>query len=70
MADDTCADIVIARARDLLACVTYDSDGIMIGAVRQGGNGGLLSTESIRAADELRKALDTLDSLPIFEGSS
>lgn len=51
----------IARARELLASVTYDSDGIMIGHQRQGGNGGLLSQNSIRAADQLRRALDALD---------
>ena len=56
------AAIVIARARALLACVTYDSDGIMIGHQRQGGNGGLLSTDSIKAADQLRLALEALDS--------
>lgn len=58
----TAAETVIARARDLLARVTYDSDGIMIGHQRQGGNGGLLSTDSIKAADQLRLALEALDS--------
>ena len=55
---------VIAMARQLLAAVTYDSDGIMIGGQRQGGNGGLLSIDSIKAADQLRLALEALDSQP------
>ena len=50
----------IAKARALLDAVTFDSDGIMVGMVRQGGNGGLLSNDTIRAADELRQALDAL----------
>lgn len=54
-------DTVIAKARELLATVTYDSDGIMIGNQRQGGNGGLLSIDSIKAADQLRLALEALD---------
>ncbi|MET3925587.1 hypothetical protein [Devosia sp. 2618] len=58
-------DQVITRARTLLDAVTYDSDGIMIGHQRQGGNGGLLSRDSLKAADQLRKALDALDSTPI-----
>ena len=55
-------DHVIARARVLLASVTFDSDGITIGNKRQGGNGGLLSIDSIKAADQLRLALEALDS--------
>ena len=57
-------DQVIACARALLATVTYDSDGIMIGHQRQGGNGGLLSIDSIKAADQLRLALEAVDSPP------
>lgn len=54
-------DHAIATARELLAKVTHDSDGIMIGHLRQGGNGGLQSPETLRAADQLRRALDALD---------
>lgn len=57
-------DLAIAKARALLDCVTFDSDGVMVGTRRQGGNGGLLSSQSIRAADELRRALDTLEQAP------
>jgi hypothetical protein len=57
-------DTVIARARELLACVSFDNDGIMIGHQRQGGNGGLLSTDTTKAADQLRLALEALDNSP------
>jgi len=52
---------IIAAARELLDRVTYDSDGIMIGVQRQGGNGGLLSNETLAATDQLRKALEVLE---------
>lgn len=52
---------VIAKARSLLDAVTFDSDGMMVGQVRVGGNGGLLSPQSIKAADALRLALDRLE---------
>ena len=54
-------DRVVSTARDLLSSVTFDSDGVMVGMVRQGGNGGLLSNKTIRAADQLRLALEALD---------
>ena len=51
----------LVKARALLDAVTFDSDGIMVGNVRQGGNGGLLSNDTIRAADALRLALEAVD---------
>jgi len=53
----------LACARMLLDTVTFDSDGVTIGNQRQGGNGGLLSMDSIKAADQLRRALDHLDAM-------
>lgn len=47
-------------ATDLLERITFDSDGVMVGMVRQGGNGGIISNETLRAADALRRALDDL----------
>ena len=49
-------DEVIASARELLARVTFDDCGIMVGQKQRGGNGGLLSDESRRAAVRLRRA--------------
>lgn len=53
-------DNALAKARILLASVTFDSDGITVGGQRTGGNGGLLSNDSIKAADQLRLALDRI----------
>jgi len=46
------------RARRLLEAVDFDNNGIMVGQVRTGGNGGLISLDTTRAADQLRQALD------------
>lgn len=50
------------QARRLLDCVSFDDQGIMVGHTRQGGNGGLLSNNTITAAEELRRQLDALPS--------
>ena len=50
----------LVKARKLLDCVTFDSDGVMVGTVRQGGNGGMLHNDTLKAADALRQALDKL----------
>lgn len=50
--------ILAASARKLLDAVDFDNNGIMVGMVRTGGNGGLISHETTRAADELRQVLD------------
>lgn len=46
-------------ARKLVGCVDFDNSGLM----GRGGNGGLLSQESIRACDELRLLLARSGSL-------
>ena len=46
--------ILIDRATALVASVQYDDSG----HAGKGGNGGLLSRETIRNADELRLALN------------
>ena len=60
MADDTTIPLplaeieaFVAETRDLVEKVTFDESGI----AGRGGNGGLLSRETIRAADELRQRL-------------
>lgn len=45
---------VIRAARALIDAVHFDLSGIN----GRGGNGGLTSTETVRAADELRLAID------------
>lgn len=51
-------------ARKLLDTVDFDNNGIMVGQVRTGGNGGLISLDTTRAADELRRVLDFVDHEP------
>lgn len=46
-----------ATAKTLLELVDFDNNGMMVGPVRTGGNGGLISHDTTRAADELRKVL-------------
>lgn len=52
---------VITEARALVAAVTHDDSGQLIGTIWTGGNGGLLSRETLRVADALRLALDAHD---------
>ena len=47
----------LARAQALLKAVDFDNFGTMVAGKFVGGNGGLISRETIKAADELRKAL-------------
>ena len=44
-------------ATRLLEAVDFDNNGSMVGQVRTGGNGGLISMATTRAADDLRKVL-------------
>lgn len=52
---------VVDTARALMEAVTMDDSGKLIGAIYQGGNGGLLSNETIMCADEVRRMLDLWD---------
>jgi len=54
-------EFVISSARALVAAVVQDDCGQMIGTQWVGGNGGLLSRETLRAADQLRLAFDAYD---------
>ena len=42
----------------LLDAVDFDNNGVMVGQVRTGGNGGLISMATTKAADALRLTLD------------
>lgn len=50
-------DPIVAKARALLDSVSFDNNGALVGNQFVGGEGGLISPKTIRAADELRKAL-------------
>ena len=54
-------ELVVAQARALVAAVTQDDSGQLIGTIWVGGNGGMLSRETLRVADALRLALDVHD---------
>ena len=45
------------KAKALLVAVDFDNNGAMVAGKFVGGNGGLISQDTIQAADELRKAL-------------
>jgi len=48
---------IAKAAKALLDAITFDDCGAMVGGKFVGGNGGLISRETIRKADELRRAL-------------
>ena len=50
-----------AAARELLAAVDFDNNGRMIGMERLGGNGGMISLATSKAADRLRLLLSEGD---------
>jgi hypothetical protein len=50
-------DEIATAAKALLNALTFDDCGAMLGGKFVGGNGGLISRETIRNADELRRAL-------------
>ena len=51
-------DELIAAATALLAFVDFDNNGMMVAGVYRGGNGGLISRETTKAADDLRRVLE------------
>jgi hypothetical protein len=57
MADQIILDDIVKLSRALVDAVTMDDSGMMVGTIWQGGNGGLLSNDTIKAADRLRRAL-------------
>ncbi len=50
-------DAFVAAARTLVENVTADGDGGIVGKVFVPGHGGLLSNETIRASDHMRKLI-------------
>lgn len=55
MPDD---ELITAAATALLASVDFDNNGMMVAGVYRGGNGGLISRETTKAADDLRRVLE------------
>jgi len=53
-------ETVLKAADDLIAAIQRDDTGTMVGKSWVGGNGGMLSRDTLAAADCLRKALDAV----------
>lgn len=49
-------------AKELVEAINFDDNGALVGGKWMGGNGGLLSRETLRKADEVRRALHALES--------
>lgn len=54
---------VVAAADELLSSLQFDENGAMVGGKWMGGNGGLISRETIQKADALRRAVHALKQL-------
>lgn len=56
---------IATAAKALLDAITFDDCGSMVAGKFVGGNGGLISRETIRKADELRRALANAEGRPV-----
>lgn len=56
---------IAKAAKALLDAITFDDCGSMVAGKFVGGNGGLISRETIRKADELRRALGNAEGGPV-----
>lgn len=63
-------EIVADEAATLVDAVSHDNNGSMVAGIWTGGNGGLLSRETIAVSDRLRLALDLLRQFPEDPGLS
>lgn len=57
MATDPALDRLIKAATEVVNAVSFDVNGIALPTGFQGGNGGLVSQDTIRKTDELRRAI-------------
>jgi hypothetical protein len=53
----TDADRLIAAASELVDAISFDMNGKLIAGLWRGGNGGLISQETLAKADETRRAI-------------
>jgi hypothetical protein len=51
---------LVDAATALVDSLSHDEHGTMIGGKFQGGNGGLISKQTITLADEVRRAINSL----------
>ena len=57
-------EVLLQRSIDLAAAVQFDDTGAIIGGHMQGGNGGLLSRETIHKAGLLQLTINDIKKLP------
>lgn len=48
-------------AKELVEAINFDDNGALIGGKWMGGNGGLLSRETLEKADAVRRAINAFD---------
>ncbi|MER8959324.1 hypothetical protein [Mesorhizobium sp. M0701] len=53
-------DRLKAASKELVDAINFDDNGAMVGGKWMGGNGGLLSRETLQKADAVRRALNAL----------
>jgi hypothetical protein len=51
---------LMTDAERVVEAVTMDDSGMLVGTIWQGGNGGMLSRDTIKAVDRLRMTLATV----------
>lgn len=51
---------LVNAAEELLKSLQFDDQGMMVGGQWRGGNGGLISGETIKTADALRRAIHAI----------
>jgi hypothetical protein len=54
-------DSLAAAAQSLVDAVSFDVNGALIGQTYMGGNGGLVSRDTLAKADAVRRALARLE---------
>ncbi len=55
------SDRLIKAAKAVVDAIDFDNNGRRVGSVFQGGNGGLYSLDTLKAADELRRAINEME---------
>jgi len=48
---------LLDAAKAVVASISFDDSGVMVGHMFVGGKGGLLSRDTIKRSDELRRAI-------------
>lgn len=57
---DTHIQNLCTAAKELVDAISFDDNGMMVAGKWMGGNGGLLSRQTIEEADAVRRALNAM----------